>query len=508
MLFPIGSDLERSRFPRFTLTIIIICALIHPLATWHFALKGGVPQSLATEMHQVEFQLMIRYFEKRPDLIKHQDPERYYHFVRHNHPTHYRHYQTEMKKELEAGELVPHDSELYRKWAELNDEIVRERRERDIYYILGHKGGITTPITLLTHMFMHGGFGHLFFNMYFLWIMGIGLEDVWGRKVYAAIYFLGGIVAALTHQLLSINPEIPLIGASGAISALMGAFMIRFRKNRLRFAFFTLMFWLPAWIPILFWLARDLIYAISGVGELGGVAVWAHVGGYAAGISFALLLQRFKAEDTVIAGFLAEQDRKDREKAEQKAEKKAPPVRMPEIEQGIEARKFERYDEARSWFKAALEKDPDNLEAREELCRISLKLGDDEAAAADIGGIIEVLLKKNQVDPALAWYGEFLKIGANTKAAGPWTYRIATELQKRGSYDHAIYAFYRYASLCAKEPLAPKAMFVAAQLLAEKTGNLPKALELLDRLKIAFPEWMPEEVAAYQARLSGRTSGP
>jgi len=145
--------------------------------------------------------------------------------------------------------------------------------------------------TLLTSMFLHGGWMHLIGNMWFLWIYGDNIEDILGRSKYLLFYLLCGIAAGLTHLVFSPASQVPTIGASGAIAGVMGAYMAKFPHSRILTLVPLFIFITTMEIPAVFILAYWFILQIfSGVGEIGyshlskgGVAWWAHAGGFVVG---------------------------------------------------------------------------------------------------------------------------------------------------------------------------------------------------------------------------------
>jgi len=144
-------------------------------------------------------------------------------------------------------------------------------------------------LTLLTSMFMHGGFMHIAGNMLYLWIFGNNIEDLMGPAKFLLFYIGGGLVAALVHVLSTPNSPIPTVGASGAVSAVLGAYLVAYPRARVVCLVFLLVFiqlvTVPAMVVLLFWF---VIQALQGVASLGiehtsGVAWFAHIGGFAAG---------------------------------------------------------------------------------------------------------------------------------------------------------------------------------------------------------------------------------
>ena len=152
--------------------------------------------------------------------------------------------------------------------------------------------------TLFTSMFLHGNFFHLFGNMIYLYIFGDNVEDALGSGRYLIFYLLCGIIASITHILSLTNPDeyfIPTIGASGAISGVLGAYFLLYPRARI----ITLVFYgwafltaIPAIFFLGFWFLLQWLYAVYDVG--GGVAYWAHIGGFIAGLALAPVFRKRK----------------------------------------------------------------------------------------------------------------------------------------------------------------------------------------------------------------------
>jgi membrane associated rhomboid family serine protease len=144
-------------------------------------------------------------------------------------------------------------------------------------------------LTLLTSMFMHGGFMHIAGNMLYLWIFGNNIEDLLGPVKFLLFYIGGGLVAAIAHVISAPNSPVPTVGASGAISAVLGAYLVAYPRARVVCLLFLIVFvqliTVPAMVVLLFWF---VIQALEGLSSLGiehtsGVAWFAHIGGFAAG---------------------------------------------------------------------------------------------------------------------------------------------------------------------------------------------------------------------------------
>ncbi|MBM4363945.1 MAG: rhomboid family intramembrane serine protease, partial [Deltaproteobacteria bacterium] len=160
------------------------------------------------------------------------------------------------------------------------DEELEERRsraQRDLDLIARELGRIRTEVpaqaygyipahgeisTLFTYQFLHGGYLHLLGNLWFLWLVGCNVEDVWGRRVFAGFYLAGGIAAAPLHHFFSGDSAAPLIGASGAVAAAMGAFLVQRSSAKIRFLFLMFIrpwfFSAPAWFVLPLYLVLEL----------------------------------------------------------------------------------------------------------------------------------------------------------------------------------------------------------------------------------------------------------
>jgi membrane associated rhomboid family serine protease len=154
---------------------------------------------------------------------------------------------------------------------------------------------------VMSSMFLHGSWMHLLGNMWFLWLFGNNVEDSMTRPRFVAFYVLCGLAAALLQVVTDPASEVPMVGASGAISGVMGAYLVLFPTARVftmvPLGFLLTSVALPAWAMLLYWAFLQFVGGLSRIGaEGGGVAFWAHVGGFAAGI---ILVKLFARSDRV-----------------------------------------------------------------------------------------------------------------------------------------------------------------------------------------------------------------
>lgn len=150
-----------------------------------------------------------------------------------------------------------------------------------------------TFLTLFSSQFLHGGFEHIILNMWFLWIFGDNVEEHLGRFKFVIFYLLGGAAAALLQFVFSPESTVPMLGASGSISAVLGYYLLKFPHHKVE----TIMFWhvrlFPADIFLGLWFVMQFVSAIAGLGvggDAGGVAWWAHIGGFIFGMIVAKVI--------------------------------------------------------------------------------------------------------------------------------------------------------------------------------------------------------------------------
>ena len=156
-------------------------------------------------------------------------------------------------------------------------------------------GPLRAIATVFTSQFLHGDLFHVAGNMLFLWIFGNNVEDRLGPAGFTIFYFLSGLIAFTAQALADPYSQIPMIGASGAVSGVMGAYLILYPRARVLtliwIVFFVRLIWLPAYAILLYWVALQVLYQISTPSSMGGVAYLAHIGGFGAGLIFILLVR-------------------------------------------------------------------------------------------------------------------------------------------------------------------------------------------------------------------------
>jgi len=160
------------------------------------------------------------------------------------------------------------------------------------------------PINILTpliSMFLHGGWGHILGNALFFWVFGNNIEDSLGHFRFLAFYLICGLAAAVAHIVAQPGSPLPTVGASGAISGILGAYLVLYPRVRVRMLFIFFIIPIPAWLVLIWWFFWQLVAALpeltNGADLTGGVAVWAHVGGFLTGV---LLVKFFENRHLVV----------------------------------------------------------------------------------------------------------------------------------------------------------------------------------------------------------------
>ncbi|MFZ0310836.1 MAG: rhomboid family intramembrane serine protease [Candidatus Sulfotelmatobacter sp.] len=155
---------------------------------------------------------------------------------------------------------------------------------------------VAIVLPFFTSLFLHGSWMHVIGNMWFLYIFGDNVEDYLGHFKYLVFYLLTGVLAMGTHMVMNLHSTAPALGASGAIAGVLGAYFVLYPRARVLTWFFVFVLWVPAWVILGYWFVLNFLsgtatsLAVQGRGNMGGVAFWAHVGGFVSG---ALLVKVF-----------------------------------------------------------------------------------------------------------------------------------------------------------------------------------------------------------------------
>ena len=354
----------------------------------------------------------------------------------------------------------------------------------------------TSLVNYISCMFLHGGWMHLIGNMLFLFLSGIAIEECWGRGVFVAFYLLSGIGATAAHYMFSPESTIPTIGASGAIAGIMGAFMVRHFKAKVRLAY---VYWflfrfkagtfeIPAYVVLPFWLLQQLFYATlyQSLGVNGGVAFWAHIGGFACGAAIAALIYHGRIEERFIAPQIEAKITFGTSRVVTEAfahlEKGETEVALRNLLQHLQTK-------------------PDDTDALLALARTYAQMGQRGQEIQSYHRLIRAHIKNNDREAGLEAYGSLLDTyaeGEQQHAVPGREWMILCEyLNEQGMSMEAVGEFEKLARAHSTEPFAAKALICAAEICLTQLNDPARARDLFHRASTLSPN-----VPAWRERIA------
>ncbi len=326
------------------------------------------------------------------------------------------------------------------------------------------------PISYLTANFLHGGWLHLIGNMWFLWLAGFVLEDAWGRWIYSAVYLVSGAAALQFHAWINPTSTIPLIGASGAVAALMGAFLIRFPKMKIEmywrpFLFKGYRFKAPAYTLLPLWLLMEVFYG-SLFGSASGVAHWAHVGGFVFG-AIASMGLKFSGLEHM---------------ANKAIEEKITWTSDPAITDATEKMEHGQFDDAIATLQGFLATQPNSVEAHSLLQQIYWRVQNLPQYHEVTAKLCALHLKAREYDAAWQNYEDFLSSGGQKMPATTWLdlCRCAEEQQ---AYERALSEYEKLIATYPKERQSLMAQIGAGKVCMQRLNRPQDALKFFGAAK-------------------------
>lgn len=321
----------------------------------------------------------------------------------------------------------------------------------------------STWYTYVTHVFMHGSWGHLLGNLFLFLIAAPALEDRWGRALFAGFFVTTGVAAGGFHALMELGSEVPLVGASGAISAVLGAFLVLQFSTRIKFFWFLFppfygTFRSPAWVCLPYWFLNEVSSAFMRQANLiqDNVAYWAHVGGFLAGSLLAVTVKGFRLEER----FLAESIRRKMAKA----------GRADQLARARQLIESDLLTDAQIVLEQAIEDHPNDPET----LRVFLELAQASGRVEDAEPHVEAWLKTRLGDKpdrgTLDTWCQLTEVEPALAIAPVTLFKIASALAPIGRREEAAHAL-RLALSGVQEPL-PGSML---RRIAELAPRLPDA---------------------------------
>jgi membrane associated rhomboid family serine protease len=350
-----------------------------------------------------------------------------------------------------------------------------------------------TAIGFLTHMFLHGGWLHLLGNLFILYLAGPFIEDVWGRGIYAGFYVAAGLAGALLFMVRNLDLAIPLIGASGAIAGVMGAFLIRYWHVQIHFFYmFGIIirgtFSAPAWTMLPLWFVEQFALAAmtdSGMGG-GGVAYWAHVGGFAFGVGAGLLMKRYRVEELYINPAI--DSRVNRTLVDNTA-----------LDQALEAKSTGDTQKAFAILAAAAAAQPGDEDTTQTLWAVATDDGREAEAAPVMLKTIRDEVRHGDLDSAVAHWCQVIEKVPDVQAEPLLLLRLAHHLSGTGRRKEATAAL-RLGLLDPEGKLTPALLLRIAKEAREIDPELARGAA---RLALARPDVGDIERAGAEALLAG-----
>jgi membrane associated rhomboid family serine protease len=452
LLLPIGHDATIRRFPALTVGVMAVCVLLQIHRTVYSPSESEY-LDLATERERIEVTTAVAQAcdvsEGRPE---------------------------DMEACLRAlrGEQGEASEETRRALAALE---ARERalKSHDLVFRLGFVPAGGFSVTTLTSTFVHGGWLHLLGNLLFLWLVGCNLEDRWGRAVFLSIYLAGGMAASLAFWLWHPGGRSPLVGASGAISAAMGAFLVCFARTQIRiwYLYFiglirTGTFRISAYWAFPLWFAEQAFYAWFESYGHSDVAYSSHVGGFVFGFAAALGLRLSGAERKWLLPRTA-----------QGTEWQEDPTLVAALDAAARGSKAEALEGLRSF----LSRRPDHADAQREACRLGMELGDGEVVRSTAAAVIARLAHRREAADVVEVFRGAERLGV------PLPGRAVAEATHcamlMGDAEAAVSATRRMMREHPGSPLLPRVLWDAA-LAQEKSGRADLAKKTLSHLAERF----------------------
>jgi membrane associated rhomboid family serine protease len=287
----------------------------------------------------------------------------------------------------EAVTIAREQQELDRMSRELLEMTPGARMRR-----LGFTPAHPKLLTRFTSLFVHADLSHLLGNLFFFFATAPFLEDVMGRPLFALLYLLGGLIATSVHSLHNAQSMIPVIGASGAIAAVMGAYLVRFARSQTEFLWlpfpliprYSYRFFIPAYVIFPLWFLMQLFFAVYQPDA--GVAFWAHVGGFVFGVAFFGLFKLARIEERFINPAV---------------ESKISWKRSEHLDRADAAKASGDYATARKEILQLLQREPENIDARREICDVAYESEDWNLYSMQMTKLLETYLRSGERDLAI-----------------------------------------------------------------------------------------------------------
>jgi membrane associated rhomboid family serine protease len=476
MLIPIKHEnMTARRWPVITLALIAI-------NTAAFLFTTSTISDEAPALGEVKSHILIL-AALHPELKMQPESQQLVDGFKANHPDQWKHVQSPYRDVIDA-----YDAKI--KMTEDNSKLQTEMDSLNAQYLKLSATSVTeqyafvpahpNPISYLTANFLHGGWMHLIGNMWFLWLAGFVLEDVWGRWLYSVFYLVAGVAALQFYAWSNPGSITPTLGASGAVAALMGAFLVRFPKMKIEMAWLFMFklyrFKAPAFWLLPLWLVMEIFYG-SLFGSTSGVAHWAHVGGFLFGAVAALGLQYSGLE----------------QKANKAIEEKVSWNADPELEEASSMMEHGQLDDALALLKNHVAVKPASLDSWSLIRQIYTRQNNTPALLDATLRTCSLHLKAREVEAAFQDYADFID-GGGDKLPAPLWLEICKAAEEIQDYDRALSEYEQLAAAYPVERQALTAQLAAARVCLKKLNRPQDALafyQAAETSPIPHLDWEP-----------------
>jgi len=324
-----------------------------------------------------------------------------------------------------------------------------------------------TALSYLTANFLHGGWLHLIGNMWFLWLAGFVLEDAWGRPLYSVFYLIAGAAALQLHAWTNAGSMVPTIGASGAVAALMGAFLVRFPKMKIEMLwllgfFRSYRFKAPAYALLPLWLLMEVFYGAI-FGSSSSVAHWAHVGGFVFGALAALAIQHSGLE----------------QKANKGIEEELTLTSDAEIQQASDLIDQKQFESAISMLSAYAQAHPKSVDAHMLLVHAYRGTNDQSACISTLEKLCAIHAAAGEYELVWKTYEDFMSAGGKDLPANVWL-DVCRAAEKMQFFDRAVSEYETLAQAHATERQAISALLSAGRICMKQLNEPQRALQFFE----------------------------
>ncbi len=458
-VFPISSESRLSRRPWLTIGLLAANILVFAATS---LVNAGLERELGrleSSMQAIEQRHLYRLAWENPEVFR-LPPD-------------------SLRMAIAEGRVIPGDDPDYLEWLSHYQKF-QEKIDSSPFKVLGFIPGRFNPLRILSSMFVHASLWHLLVNLVFLWLVGCNIEESWGWKMFGGIYLASGIIAALCHLAAFGGSMVPMVGASGAIAGVMGAFMVRHFMTRIRFFYLALViirpflgtFSLQAGVVLPFWLLLQIIGARWGGAD---VAYWAHIGGFCFGAAVGLSLRFLNLEKRYLAPML------DREQEKLKLPSKLAQA-YQFLDEGDRAK-------ARALLQQAMNEEPKNIDAPLALARLAAEDGQDDIAGRCYNRVLEMRIDCDDQAGAAAVFDEVKERNLEGRLSERAMFTMAGTLERKGRHQEAAALYHLFVIQFPRARVRPKALARLHSIYLKQFGDQARAEKVLKQLRAEHPDF-------------------